>query len=284
MLATLLVASLTGALISALGKDTKTIHPRFSVGALDENGYYVENDQSIYTKKAFEAVGLRVEPDFESNVTYDIYFYDYAERLIEAKTGLTRVFNEDVELAQYARIVIHPEIPEDISEDEFKIKWYQITGYANKLKITVDRKQEELIDRDDKDYGPNLFDASKSTENSSISTAIGSEIELVLYEPGMYPDTSCSEKIVLDSSYEHVDIVFRYTGSNPKIFCAIISELNIVLNSDHCSSGSEYLDSVEEGDLVTLSFDIAEYQKLYSEVSMYVSYSDSINELFVFGY
>ena len=99
VLVTVLVVSLGGALIHALSNDTKTIHPRFSVGALDENGYYVENDQCIYTKDAFEAVGLRVEPDFETNVTYDIYFYDYAERLLEAKMGLTRVFDEEVQLA-----------------------------------------------------------------------------------------------------------------------------------------------------------------------------------------
>lgn len=145
VLVTVLVASLGGALISFAVRDTKTIpSSAFSVGGLNENGKYIADDKSIYTKEAFECIGLRVQPDFESQVTYDVYYYDYDDRLVEVKKGLSSVYDEDFPLAQYCRIVIHPEIPEDTTKSEFKIKWYQVSGYADDIKITVDRKQEYL--------------------------------------------------------------------------------------------------------------------------------------------
>lgn len=65
------------ALFGGFEKDTKEIKSSvFSVGGLDNSGNYVETDTSIYTKDAFECKGLKIEVDFESTVTYAIYFYD----------------------------------------------------------------------------------------------------------------------------------------------------------------------------------------------------------------
>ena len=132
--------------IAALAKnDTKTISSTaFECGALDDNGKYVKSDQSIYTKEAFGCIGLRVAPDFESNATYDVYYYDSNDTLVEIKSDLTGVYDEDypLHMATKARIVIHPEVPSDFDEDDFKISFYEVYSYANKFEITVNKKQD----------------------------------------------------------------------------------------------------------------------------------------------
>lgn len=60
--AILLMVALVAGTISLFSTKTKTIHPSFSVGALDStDGKYVEVTSSIYTKNAFECTGLIVK-------------------------------------------------------------------------------------------------------------------------------------------------------------------------------------------------------------------------------
>ena len=278
VLVTVLVASLGGALISVLSKDTKTIHPTFSVGGLDENGYYVEDNSTIYTKKAFECSGLRVQPDFESSVTYDIYLYDGSEKFIEAKKGLTKVFADDIGSAKYARIVIHPEIPEDTKEDEFQIKWYQISGYANQIKITVNKDQTDDINPEGKSYGPNLYDETKAVFDSRLEGYSGT-LQIWDGEPDMSGGDKRSEKIIVDDSYDNVDVVFHYTKDVDRVWVYIVNgDNNLVLDSLY----ADFTD-LKDGEYVTLSFDVSTFQTLYDDVCVYINASAS-TELFVFGY
>lgn len=118
----------------------------FSRGGLDEStGKYLKTNQSIYTEKAFRCDGLRIEPDFESDVTYDVYFYDEDMVLLDKKLGLTEVFDSDFDLAKYARIVIHPTIPKDVSKRDFEIKRSEIFKIASQLKITVSKDQTYFL-------------------------------------------------------------------------------------------------------------------------------------------
>ena len=111
--------------IATLARDkTKSIGvTAFKRGDLNENGAYVESDQSIYTEEAFNCIGLRVAPDFECNSTFDVYYYDYNGNFIESKLGLSDVYDEDSPLAKTARIVIHPQIPKDTNKKDFKISF-----------------------------------------------------------------------------------------------------------------------------------------------------------------
>ena len=111
----------------------------FERGGLDENGKYVETNASIYTKEAFACKGLRVVPDFESQITYDVYYYDHDDRFIESKLGLSSVYDEDYPLAQYARIVIHPNASK--TDKNFGISWFDIRYYCDDITITVDKDQ-----------------------------------------------------------------------------------------------------------------------------------------------
>ena len=141
--------------ISSIAKqETKTISSTaFSRGALNQNGFYVESDKSIYTKNLFECQGLEIEPDFETIGNYQVFYYDAEKRFM----GTTKPFSaqedgvyvkgEDFPYAKYCRIVITPtpEKDEDGKVDEdFKINFYEVYNYANKYKISVNKDQKEV--------------------------------------------------------------------------------------------------------------------------------------------
>ena len=265
-----LVASLGGVIISFAAKDSKTIPSSvFSVGGLDENGKYMADDKSIYTKEVFECIGLRVQPDFESLVTYDVYYYDYDERLVEAKTGLTEVYDEDFPLAQYCRIVIHPEIPEDVEKSEFKIKWYQVNKYANELKITVDKKQEYLYSN-----CVNLYNDENATKGSGFTSALGGKFAITEIE-----SVKCSEKITVDPSWNFVDVYVRNINvKNVNSQAVVITDADNIVVATGGLSVDDFNYNV--GEWVKFTVEIPED---YEGLSLYVRmYQDC--ECYVFGY
>lgn len=148
----LVVATLIGACagIAAISKkETKTLSPGiFSRGGLNENGEHIITNQTIYTKEAFACEGLRIEPDFEFKGTYDVYYYNADMGFLESRTGLTGVHDEDYPLADYARVVIKPDIKtlaaeQGIKEKDFKISFYEVRSYAKELDITVNKAQDK---------------------------------------------------------------------------------------------------------------------------------------------
>ena len=157
----LLVAIIAGVLAlagSLLGKETKTISStEFSVGGINAQGNYVESKTSIYTKDMFECQGLTIEPDFEATGTYKVFYYDSNKNFIGATNDLNAedgvyTKGDKFVVAQYARIMITPDVPTDDDGKEvedFKIRFYEVTSYANEYKITVSKKQDFKL--------PNLF-------------------------------------------------------------------------------------------------------------------------------
>ena len=153
----LLVTIIAGVLAlagSILGKDTKTISSTaFAVGAIDDSGNFEKSDVSIYTKDMFECQGLSIEPDFEATGTYRVFYYDSNKNFIGATDELNAedgVYNitPDYYLATYARIQITPDVPvdEDGKEvEDFKIRFYEVAGYANEYTITVNKKQNPRV-------------------------------------------------------------------------------------------------------------------------------------------
>ena len=145
-----------GFMSTIFANDSKNAGAIFKVGGLDEiTGKYVENDKTIYTEKAIDCYGLRIEPDFESTVTYDIFYYDGEDKLLKVVKGLSDVYDEDFEVAEKCRIVIHPEIPEDVKEKDFKVRFWNVAKYSSMLKITNSKKSNVI------DYSNNLYNEEK---------------------------------------------------------------------------------------------------------------------------
>ena len=155
----LLVGAVAG-LGSIFGKDTKTISSTaFSVGGINAQGNYEKSDLSIYTKDMFECQGLSIEPDFEATGTYKVFYYDSNKNFIGATDELNAedgvyTRGDDFVNAQYARIMITPDVPvdEDGNEvEDFKIRFYEVTSYASDYTITVNKEQKGNV------YSENLM-------------------------------------------------------------------------------------------------------------------------------
>lgn len=136
----LLIGAIFGisALFNESEKTTKTINPSFAIGGLTETGTYLETTESIYTKDSFECKGLNVKMAFDNNISYRIFFYDYNDNFVNATDKLTTNYSEDIDLfVKSARIVITP-------NEDSKISWYEKSGYAKQLTISVDKEQGGL--------------------------------------------------------------------------------------------------------------------------------------------
>ena len=145
----LLVGSITG-LAFIFGKKTKTLSSfAFDRGSINKNGVFEASKLSIYTKEMFECQGLTITPDFEADSTYQVFYYDDMKNFI----GATDIMSADdpayekgstFPFAKYARVLIIPNPTDENNQKdkEFKIRFYEVLGYANDYKITVDRNQE----------------------------------------------------------------------------------------------------------------------------------------------
>ena len=119
---------------------TKNIHLSYEVGGLTEDGKYLETKESIYTKDAFECQGLDVDLAFNNNVSYRVYFYDNDNNFLSSTDTLTENYDETTtpKYASYARIVVTP-------NDDDKISWYEVNGYAKQLEIEVNKEQNPYV-------------------------------------------------------------------------------------------------------------------------------------------
>ena len=140
----LVVALLMGAIFglrsifSEEDKDAKkTISVSYSIGELSDAGKYVEAETAIYTKEAFECQGVRITPDFDNTVTYEVYFYDEDGYFISKSKEMDNIFTGEPLLAKYARIKITP-------VDDESVSWWEIAKYAGQLKVEVNVKQNDF--------------------------------------------------------------------------------------------------------------------------------------------
>jgi len=125
------------AVVKSIDSDSRTVYAAWARGSLDENGNYVEGKTSIYTKKAFECAGLDITLDFDSGVTYKVYFYTDDGDLLD-EGGVTQALSGHFEAdsvpanATYARVVVTP-------NDDANITWTEIVKYSNQVHITVSK-------------------------------------------------------------------------------------------------------------------------------------------------
>ena len=133
------------ALISSLSVNNngelEKINPKFSIGALDATGEFMESDSSLVTKEAFVCNDLTVYKDFNSDINYQIFFYDYDENFIlSTEVRNDKFVNELPNWTYYARIVITPVWDKDIAEEDQIIKWYEVYKYSSKLNVEISSK------------------------------------------------------------------------------------------------------------------------------------------------
>lgn len=124
-------------------KDTKRIYPTYHIGSINESGDFVESDDAIYSD-LFECQGLKIEPNFNSKVSYSVYFYRFDESFVDSELNLTTTYEApENDIVKYARIVIIPDRG-DKSEEDYKIWFWNILGISDDIKVSVNTKQKDL--------------------------------------------------------------------------------------------------------------------------------------------
>lgn len=221
-LAVLVLFGAVGAVASFATNDSKPAGAVFKVGGLDpETGKYVKTDKTIYTETAIDAYGLRIEPDFECTATYDVYLYDGVDNLLSSELGLEDVYECKDELFAFARIVIHPEMPEDVKEKDFKIHFWNIPEYSAMLKITNSKEESKY------DF-KNLFVKEKVLEGYTQVSEIGSSINAVDVDE----KTSITDVINLNSDYNYYDIyVFVVMPPQSSIYVSIADKNGSIIGN-----------------------------------------------------
>ena len=207
LVAALLVACISG--LSALfNKKTTTISPTvFSVGGVDEDGVHENVKTSIYTKDLIECQGLTIEPDYEADGKYQVYYYNAMKEYLgtsgelRAESGIYKK-GETFSGAKYCRIVITPDVPEDFDGDEFKIRFYEVLGYAKDYNITVDKKQKSV------DYYINM----NNLVSCGWSIGTSGDLNGIRVDSPKYFGTLI-ELSTLKESYNSVTIVNEYGES-----------------------------------------------------------------------
>ena len=132
-----------GGISSLAKKDTETVSSIiFTRGGIDvKNGEHSKREDAIYTKELIECIGLKVTPDFDSHVEYQIFWYN-ADKEYCGYTELTDdIFTGSVpDYAKYCRIMIVPNNDESDTEDT-KVQFWETLSIANSVKIEVSKNQ-----------------------------------------------------------------------------------------------------------------------------------------------
>lgn len=123
------------------------VNPKFEVGGLTEYGKYLETKESIYTKEAFECQGLNVSMEFDSTISYQLFFYDKYGDFLYSSSELETDFKDTLSKnVSHARIVITPIWEDDVKKVDKEIKWHQVYKYVKQLTIKVADEQVKTYD------------------------------------------------------------------------------------------------------------------------------------------
>lgn len=130
--------------VAIFGNKYKDIHPTFTAGSLSAtSGEYVESETSLYTKNLVECKGITITPDFESDSTYQIFWYNRDGKFIGSENVTDGAFEgKTPTIAKYCRIVLTPDLTDELKEDKnFKFTLFNTGKYADDINVKVYRDQ-----------------------------------------------------------------------------------------------------------------------------------------------
>lgn len=130
-----LIGGVTYAIVRVVQKDeTKEISSlAYKIGALDDNGAFMNNTASIVSKDFISSDGLTVKLQENAEVSYKVFFYDTDKAFVSASEVQSADYAGTIpENAKYAKIVITP-----LHDAEVSI--FEMSGYAKQLTVTVNK-------------------------------------------------------------------------------------------------------------------------------------------------
>ena len=137
------VGAIFGAVTVArkMKEETKKIYPTWAIGSIDDvtgkdNG---KRKTSLYTKEAFEAKGLEITLDLDSNLKYQVFFYDEVGEVVLSYAETNKGQSYYAPAGCKARVEITPNLSED---DDGEISWLESFKYSKGIEIRVDKQQQ----------------------------------------------------------------------------------------------------------------------------------------------
>ncbi|MBE6536890.1 MAG: hypothetical protein E7673_02945 [Ruminococcaceae bacterium] len=148
----LIVGVLVGAvagIVALTGRDKADkgfdlVNVDFDRGGLNAKGNHVDTKASIYTKEAFECgESIRVKIDFDSDVIYEIYFYDESDDFVQSTGEFSKTETVDApDGATHARLVVTPDWDTDVDDDDQVIRFWQKNKYAKQITVMIAPAEE----------------------------------------------------------------------------------------------------------------------------------------------
>ena len=110
----------------------------FDIGGLDAEGAYKDTDGSLYTKEAIEATSVKVSLEFDSNVHYQLYFYDEFDTFVSAGIELGKGSEAEVpEGATHFRLVLTPVWDSDVDKDDQKVTFLNRSSFTKQITVSI---------------------------------------------------------------------------------------------------------------------------------------------------
>lgn len=137
------LASVVGGIVALTGRDKAEegydlAKASFERGSLNDVGIYTETKASIYTKEALDyGSGVKIKLDFDSDVSYQIFFYDQNDDFVEKTEVLTKTAVSTCDEAASFRIVVTPLWSSDVEKDDQIVRAWQVNKYAKQLTVMV---------------------------------------------------------------------------------------------------------------------------------------------------
>ena len=116
----------------------------YEVGSLDSAGKYAESKSHLYTKEAIECQGgVRVDLEFDSSVTFQVFYYDEDDTFIESTETFEKTATTEAPAdAVYARILVTPIWGDDVEEDDQTIYIFNKNKFTKQLVVSVAEVEE----------------------------------------------------------------------------------------------------------------------------------------------
>ena len=134
-----LIVGVIGLIANAIKSDDFTeVMTTYQVGGIGDDGKFVETKESIYSKKInLDNVDeIKIELDFNNDITYQLFFYDENDELLESTSASSNGFYEEVDTlgAVSMRVLITPKWERG---DDKELNSISLLKYSKQLSILV---------------------------------------------------------------------------------------------------------------------------------------------------
>ncbi len=115
---------------------TKITSSMFTVGAIDKNGDLIDSKTSFVSKK-IGVKGLSIVPEFDSKVSYFVYYYDDTMKYLSRTNELYGNYDSNLTptMSKFCKIVVFVENGE-------KATVFNKSSWLNKLDIRISKNQQ----------------------------------------------------------------------------------------------------------------------------------------------